>query len=376
MIMNDLHRQSSSRRPVLAMRVLLPRKVLSVATRLGVSPHARQNLPAVRMKNALTIDLEEYYQATAFSTGRDPGVSQSFVSRVEQSTEKLLNLLAEHHCLATFFVVGTVAERFPRLIQRICRGGHELGCHSYAHAHVFGMTRDQFYQDTARSKQAIEDAAGASVRGYRAPSFSITQDAEWAFEVLARLRFSYDSSIFPIRHLLFDRSHSSRAPFAIETAAGSILEFPMTTLEVAGARAPLAGGAYFRFLPYAYTRWGIRYLNSVEGLPACVYLHPWELDPQQPRMQGSITARMRHYTGLERVESRFCRLLQEFRFQPLGVFADELIKRLSAERTLGSSGTPCGSLHEVSGLRHEQGRSMMAHEQGRISKLFSSPRRD
>jgi polysaccharide deacetylase family protein (PEP-CTERM system associated) len=299
------------------------------------------------MKNALTIDLEEYYQATAFSAGRDPSASQSFISRVEQSTEKLLELLAERRCLATFFVVGSVAEKFPRLIERVFLAGHELGCHSYAHRHVFSMTKDQFHRDTLRAKRAIEDAVGTSVQGYRAPSFSITQDTDWAFEVLAELGFTYDSSIFPIKHLHFDRRNVSRGPFLIKTSAGSILEFPLTTLQVAGARAPIAGGAYFRLLPYFYTRWGIRYLNAAENLPACVYLHPWELDPQQPRMQGSITARMRHYSGLQRAESRFRRLLDDFSFEPLGVFAEELINRLSVGMTADSSHIRLNSLSGV-----------------------------
>lgn len=280
------------------------------------------------MKNALTIDLEDYYHATAFSANASPGESDSYLSRVEQNTERILEVLAKHSRLATFFTVGEVAERFPGLIQHIARAGHELACHSHSHHLVFTLTRDQFREDTRRAKSAIEDAAGSKVLGYRAPSFSIRKDTEWAFEVLTELGFSYDSSIFPIKHLSFEMQNAPRSPFIITTGAGSILELPMTTLQFLGARAPLAGGAYLRLLPYRYTRWGIRYLNISERQPVCIYIHPWELDPNQPRMKGSLTARMRHYFGLEGVEAKFSRLFEEFEFQPLGAFAMDLNDRL------------------------------------------------
>jgi polysaccharide deacetylase family protein (PEP-CTERM system associated) len=287
------------------------------------------------MKNALTIDLEDYYQVTAFAATNDQVGSASFISRVEQNTEKILEVLAQGRRLATFFAVGSVAERFPQLIQRVSRAGHEIACHSFAHRQVFTMTRDQFYQDTRRAKLAIEDAAGVSIQGYRAPSFSITRDSQWAFEVLAELGFTYDSSIFPIRHLHFDMRLVSRTPFLIMTSAGPILEFPMTTFQIAGARAPLAGGAYLRLLPYRFTRWGIQYLNDSENHPACIYLHPWELDPEQPRMKGSITARLRHYFGLRGAETKFRRLLEDFEFHPLGVLVKDLNDRPSTCPTTG-----------------------------------------
>jgi polysaccharide deacetylase family protein (PEP-CTERM system associated) len=287
------------------------------------------------MKNALTIDLEDYYHATAFSASARPGESNSYLSRVEQNTERILEVLAKYGRLATFFAVGEVAERLPSLIQRIARAGHELACHSHAHRLVFTLTRDQFCKDTRRAKSAIEDAAGAEVLGYRAPSFSITKDTEWAFDVLAELGFSYDSSIFPIKHLNFEMQNAPRRPFIITTRAGSILELPMTTLQILGARAPLAGGAYLRLLPYRYTRWGIRYLNDSEGQPACVYVHPWELDPDQPRMKGSLTARMRHYFGLQSTEKKFKRLLKDFEFQPMRLHVRDLQSSLS--RDLNSS---------------------------------------
>jgi polysaccharide deacetylase family protein (PEP-CTERM system associated) len=281
------------------------------------------------MKNVLTIDLEDYYHATAFSASADPKGHDLRPSRVEYNAQRILEALAKNGCFATFFAVGSIAERFPGLIQRIVRAGHELACHGYAHRQVFMFTRDQFYEDTRRAKTAIEDAAGTRVLGYRAPSFSITKDTGWAFEVLAELEFSYDSSIFPMRHLNFEMQNAPRDPFIITTRAGSILEFPMTTLQILGARAPLAGGAYFRLLPYWHTRWGIRYLNNSECRPVCVYVHPWEFDPDQPRMKGSLTARLRHYFGLRTTEIKFRHLLEDFEFQPLGLMAEELKGRSS-----------------------------------------------
>jgi polysaccharide deacetylase family protein (PEP-CTERM system associated) len=276
------------------------------------------------MKNVVTIDLEDYYHVTAFSANGTASDRSFYVSRVEQNTDRVLEILAEKGSIATFFALGSVAEKFPQLVQRIVRLGHEIACHSFAHRQVFTLTRDQFFEDTRRAKLAIEEAAGVAVYGYRAPSFSITKSSEWAFEVLAELGFTYDSSIFPVRHLDYEMQHAPIDPFIIATPAGSIQEFPMTTLQIAGARAPLAGGAYLRVLPYWYTQWGIRYLNDSEGRPACVYLHPWELDPEQPRMKGTLSARMRQYFGLRSAEVKFRRLLQDFEFQPLGVLVKEL----------------------------------------------------
>jgi polysaccharide deacetylase family protein (PEP-CTERM system associated) len=289
------------------------------------------------MKNALTVDLEDYYHATAFSA-HSGGRDDAHLSRVESNTDRVLEVLASHNCSATFFTVGAVAERFPGLIQRIARAGHELACHSYAHRLVFTLTRGQFHEDTRRAKSAIEDAAGVPVLGYRAPSFSITRDTEWAFDVLTELGFTYDSSIFPIKHLNFDLQNAPRGPFVITTQTGSILEFPMPTLQILGMRAPLAGGAYLRLLPYGYTHWGIKYLNASERFPVCVYIHPWELDPGQPRMKGSLSARLRHYFGLRGAEKKLQRLLSDFEFQPLRHYAQNFENQLAQN---GSSLLPC-----------------------------------
>jgi len=268
------------------------------------------------MKNALTIDLEDYHQVTAFARNNGTAAT-NHVSRVERNAEKTLEMLARHNCKATFFTVGSVAEEFPSLIRRVADAGHELACHSYAHRQISLLTAEQFRDDTLRAKHAIEEAAGVPVRGYRAPSFSITSASSWAFGILTELGFDYDSSIFPINHFNFRMKCAPRDPFVINTACGALVEFPMTTLQLAGARAPIAGGAYLRVLPYRYTRWGIRYLNDREGRAANVYLHPWELDPEQPRMKGTLSARMRHYFGLRGAATKFDRLLHDFDFQTL-----------------------------------------------------------
>jgi polysaccharide deacetylase family protein (PEP-CTERM system associated) len=269
------------------------------------------------MKNALTIDLEDYYQVTAFANG-SPQNWDSQVSRVEANTERVLELLAGAKRSATFFTLGWVAEKYPRLVRQVAESGHEIACHSHLHRLVYSLSPAEFRDDTRRAKEVLEQASGNAVRGYRAPSFSITRDAHWALEILAELGFSYDSSIFPVKHLNYGMPGGPRFPFRIQTPAGPIVEFPMPTLALGGATAPFGGGAYFRLLPYGYTRWGIRYLNQVAKQPVCVFLHPWEIDTQQPRMAGSISARARHYFGLGRTEAKLKRLLAEVEFCTLG----------------------------------------------------------
>jgi len=269
------------------------------------------------MQNALTIDLEDYYQVTAFSASRERERDHSYISRVEQNTHRTLEILAEKGCVATFFTVGSVAEEHPRLIQLVVNAGHEIACHSFAHQQIFNLARDQFWEDTRRAKTAIENAAGTRIFGYRAPSFSITRASAWAFEILVELGFTYDSSIFPVKHPSYGVVQSPRFPYTVETQAGSIIEFPLPTLECMKMRAPVGGGAYLRILPYAYTNWAIRYINKREAHPVCVYLHPWELDADQPRMDGPLTSRLRHYMGLRGTEAKLRSLLRDFKFSTM-----------------------------------------------------------
>jgi polysaccharide deacetylase family protein (PEP-CTERM system associated) len=276
------------------------------------------------MKNAITIDLEDYYQVSAFAN--DVAVDQwdSFPSRIEANTERLLSIFDDFGVKATFFTLGWVARKHPRLVRDIANRRHEIACHSNVHRPVSAMAPDEFRNDTLQSKHVLEDVSGEHVYGYRAPSFSITRNSLWAFEILAELGFSYDSSVFPIKHPNYGWPRAPRFPFTIKTASGSITEFPMPTVVMAGVRSPLAGGAYLRLLPYWYTQWGIRHINDIEGRSACIYLHPWELDSEQPRMKGSISAHLRHYFGLGRAELKIRRLLRDFQVQPLCALIEEL----------------------------------------------------
>ena len=276
------------------------------------------------MRNALTVDLEDYYHVSAFN--KDIAQEQWGLQehRVERSTDLLLEWLSNAGHKATFFTLGWVVEQHPQIIRRVAEQGHEIACHSLRHRTVYEMTPAEFREDTRRAKELLEDVSGTPVRGYRAPSFSITERSLWAFEVLADLGFRYDSSIFPVRHPNYGMPAVSRSPFVADTGAGQIVEFPLPTLELAGRRSPLAGGAYLRMLPYWYTRWGIRYLNRSEDRPVCVYLHPWEVDPGQPRINGSMTAQLRHRFGLQGLGPKLRSLLKDFEFCPVGMLVDEL----------------------------------------------------
>jgi polysaccharide deacetylase family protein (PEP-CTERM system associated) len=276
------------------------------------------------MKNALTIDLEDYYHVSAFNDHVPQREWGSRESRVERNTNLLLDLLDESGCKATFFTLGWIADEHPQVVRSVAERGHEVACHSLRHRTVYQMTPDEFREDTRCAKDLLENVSGVRVRGYRAPSFSITKDSLWALTVLAELGFTYDSSIFPVKHANYGVPHASRTPFRVETPAGSIIEFPLTTLELAGRRSPFGGGAYFRLLPYWYTRWGIRFLNTRENRPACVYLHPWELDPDQPRMSVSLTARLRHYLGLGGTPAKFRSLIKDFEFCPVAALTENI----------------------------------------------------
>ncbi len=275
------------------------------------------------MRNALTIDLEDYFQVTAFADHVDRSDWHSCESRIQRNASKILELLGSNGTKATFFVLGWVAENYPQVVSEIANCGHEIACHSYYHRPVYELLPEDFREDTLRAKASLEDACGKPVRGYRAPSFSITSGSLWALNILAELGFTYDSSIFPVKHPDYGMPHASRLPFVIETESGSLVEFPMATLELGRWRSPIGGGAYLRLLPYWYTRWGLRYLNGRENHPVCVYLHPWELDPDQPRLDKSRTARLRHYWGLRGMERKLQKLLRDFEFCPVGSFVEE-----------------------------------------------------
>jgi polysaccharide deacetylase family protein (PEP-CTERM system associated) len=212
-------------------------------------------------------------------------------------------------------VLGWVAERYPELIRDIATDGHEIACHGYSHRLVYEQSPEEFREETVRSKNLLEDITGAQVLGYRAASYSVVRDSLWALDILVELGFTYDSSIFPVHHDRYGIPDAERAPHRLTTPKGkSLVEWPLATASVFGARLPVAGGGYFRLLPYWVSRWGLESINRRELRPFIFYLHPWEIDPEQPRVPASLLSRFRHYTNLGKCEERLRRLLGEFNF--------------------------------------------------------------
>ncbi len=252
----------------------------------------------------LSVDVEDYFQVEAFADKVDRNRWESYPSRVEANTRIVLDLFDECRVKGTFFILGWVADRFPSLVAEIVRRGHEPACHSYWHRRIYTLSPDEFRKDTARAKDCIEQAAGTAIYGYRAPSFSVTKKSFWALEVLAGLGFRYDSSIFPIRHDVYGIPDAPRAPFSVQTANGMLAEFPMTTFRWLGdTNLPVGGGGYLRIFPFWITSFGIRQARK-ERLPLITYIHPWEVDPGQPRLAGRLTSRLRHYTNLRKTAPR------------------------------------------------------------------------
>lgn len=269
------------------------------------------------MINALSFDVEEYFHAEAFVGVVSPEQWPRLESRVVGATERLLDILEEAGTAATFFVLGWVAARRPALVRAIHTRGHEVACHGYGHQMISRLSRPQFAEDVRRGKAAIEDAAGTSPIGYRAPTFSVVRETLWSLEVLASAGFRYDSSIFPIVHDRYGIPNAPRFPHRLAVGPGAeISEFPLSTVARLGWRVPVAGGGYFRLLPYELTRRAIRHLNDREGQPAMVYLHPWELDAEQPRLPVGRLTHFRHSVNLRATEPRLRRLLRDFRFAP------------------------------------------------------------
>ena len=267
--------------------------------------------------NAMTVDVEDYFQVSAFDAVVPRTDWDRLESRVEANTDRLLQTFDDARVTATFFVLGWVAERFPALVKRIAAARHEVGSHGYAHRLIYDQTQDAFRDDVRRAKGTLEALTGRLVEGYRAPSFSITSRSLWALDVLLGEGHRYDASIFPIRHDRYGIPGAPRHPHVLQRERGSLIEAPGSTVRVGGMNLPVAGGGYFRILPYAWTRWGIGRLNASEHRPAIFYLHPWEIDPAQPRLSAGWLSRFRHYRNLDKTECRLRRLLRDFRFAPL-----------------------------------------------------------
>jgi polysaccharide deacetylase family protein (PEP-CTERM system associated) len=265
--------------------------------------------------NALTVDVEDYYHVSAFAAHIRREDWPSFESRVERNTHRLLDCFDVYGIHATFFVLGVVAEQFPALVTEIGKRGHEVASHGYAHELVYNQTPQRFREETLRSKALLEDVTGRAVLGYRAASYSITSRSLWALEILQDAGFVYDSSIFPIRHDRYGIVGFPRFPHRVrgENGAGMI-EFPLSTVSLWGRNLPIAGGGYLRILPIAFTHWGIARVNRREAQPVIIYLHPWEVDPDQPPQAVGWLTRFRHYRNLNRMEERVTGLLSRFEF--------------------------------------------------------------
>jgi polysaccharide deacetylase family protein (PEP-CTERM system associated) len=269
---------------------------------------------AARPLNAFTVDVEDYFHVAALSSviSRDSWATREY--RVEANTERLLALLAEHQVHGTFFVLGWVAERSPGLARRIAQAGHEIACHGFSHQLVYQQSPEEFREETTRAKECLEDIIGQAVLGYRAASFSVTRASLWALDVLIDLGFRYDSSIFPIRHDRYGLPGATPEPNRLSAPSGrTLVEFPMSAARFLGVQVPVSGGGYFRILPYWLTRAGLKQIER-RGRPFTFYLHPWEVDPGQPRIRVGAFSRFRHYTNLERCESRLRRVLGDFPF--------------------------------------------------------------
>jgi polysaccharide deacetylase family protein (PEP-CTERM system associated) len=270
-----------------------------------------------KIVNAFTIDVEDYFQVAALSSAvsRESWPTREY--RVERNTERILALLEEKSVHGTFFVLGWVAERSVGLVRRIAAAGHEIACHGFSHRLIYSQPQSEFVEETTRAKRHLEDLIGRAVLGYRAASFSITRDSLWALDVLIDLGFEYDSSVFPIRHDRYGIPGAAPDPGRIAAPSGrTLVEFPMSAATFLGVQIPVSGGGYFRILPYWVTRAGLRQINRRMRRPFSFYLHPWELDPGQPRIKVGPVSRFRHYTNLDRCEMRLRRALQDFAFAP------------------------------------------------------------
>jgi polysaccharide deacetylase family protein (PEP-CTERM system associated) len=266
--------------------------------------------PATPIVNALTIDVEDYFQVSAFADYVSRGDWDTMPCRIERNVDRILALLDERSVRATFFTLGWIAERYPDLIRRIADGGHELASHGFSHRRATEQPRDEFLADIRLAKAVLEDVSGKGVSGYRAPSFSVGPDNVWAFDCINEAGYRYSSSVYPIQHDHYGVPDGQR--FAHESSPG-VLELPVATVRLFSKNWPAGGGGYFRLLPYFISRWSIRRINDVDRKPAMFYFHPWELDPDQPRVKGiRAKTRFRHYLNLKRTEPRLRRLVTDF----------------------------------------------------------------
>lgn len=266
------------------------------------------------MQNVLTIDVEDYFHVAALSDSIDVNEWATITPRVVANTQRLLDIFDKKNVKVTHFVLGWVAERFPELVKEIAARGHEVASHGYSHQLVYDQTPEIFHAETVKSKQILEEILGKSVLGYRAASYSITKKSLWALDILHELGFQYDSSIFPIRHDRYGIPDAQQLPHKLKTPKGNyITEFPLTTSSLFGVKLPAAGGGYFRLYPYMLSKYLLTKVQKQQR-PFVFYLHPWEIDAEQPRVEASALSRFRHYNNLHKCESRLEKLLSDFSF--------------------------------------------------------------
>ncbi len=280
------------------------------------------------MAIALTVDVEDYFQVSAFESSIDSSTWDTMPHRVSQNTHKILDIFDEYSLKSTFFVLGWVAERYPDVVRRMAQEGHEVCCHGYNHGRITTMTREQFTKDVSDARKLLQDLSGQAVEGYRAPSYTITPKTLWALDVLIETGFRYDSSIFPIHHDVYGMPGAQRFPHVLHREHGSLKEFPPSTLELTflGKKLtlPFSGGGYLRLLPVSFMSKGFSHLQK-QGNASTLYFHPWEIDPNQPRMQGPLKSRFRHYINLATTESKLRYLFKRHSFAPMGQVLNEVL---------------------------------------------------
>jgi polysaccharide deacetylase family protein (PEP-CTERM system associated) len=281
------------------------------------------------VRNALSVDVEDWFHVGAFENVISRENWRSLECRVERNTDALLQMFDEARIKATFFSLGWVAERYPKLMRRVADAGHELGNHGSDHDRVFTMSPDEFAADIDRARKAIEDASGSLVTGYRAPSFSIDQRTPWAHKVLAEQGYAYSSSVAPVKHDHYGWAEAPRFAFC-PVADSDLIEIPVTTAVFAGKRLAAGGGGFFRLLPYGFSSWAIRQVNGDNQRPAIIYFHPWEIDPGQPRVANApIKSKLRHYTKLKAMAPKLQRLMRDFRWDRLDAIVEDERGRLA-----------------------------------------------
>lgn len=287
-------------------------------------------MPVSSIVNALTIDVEDYFQVSAFAPHIARSEWNTRTCHIERNVDRILEMLANRNIKATFFTLGWIAERYPQVVQNIVEEGHELASHGYGHERVNDQTAEAFFADIQLAKILLEDLAGCEIYGYRAPSFSIGEGNLWAFECLSRAGYRYSSSIYPIRHDHYGMPNAAR--FAHEVRPG-LMEIPMTTFRILNCNIPSSGGGYFRLLPYAASRWMLNQVNSNEGESGVFYFHPWEIDVEQPRIEGiSRKTRFRHYQNIDRMEGRLNQLLHDFKWGRMdAIFLSKLTEHASVD---------------------------------------------